>query len=141
MSHWQYSLKGLIALTTIVSICLAIGVHFAGFMVVFVAIGVVQVAALLSADWLIRPQNRRALAFVTASCWIVVGSGLFLGALHTIATAALAEQDIWGKIFAVLLIVAALACFYLALQRWRKLAGQTPSSDTKESAELIRSDG
>lgn len=127
--RWQFSLRGMLLLTTIVSICLAIGVHFAGFMAVFIAIGVVQVAALLSADWLIRPQNRRALAFVTASCWIVIGSGLFLGALRTIATAVLADQDSWGWLFASLLIVAALACFYLALQRWRKLAVQSSSGN------------
>jgi hypothetical protein len=130
----QFSLRSLLLLTTIVSIGLAIGVHFGGVMVVVVAAGLILADTLLSADWLIRPQNRRALAFVTASSWIIVGSGLFIGALHSIATGALARHDDWGWFFAGFLIVAAVASFYIASIRWRKLAAQTVA--TRDSGSM-----
>jgi hypothetical protein len=55
---WQYSLRGLLIVTAVVSIVLAIGVRFAGLMYVLGALVVIQVATILAADWLIRPQHR-----------------------------------------------------------------------------------
>lgn len=132
-SRWQFSLRSLLVLTTIVSICLAIGIHFAGFMFVLVAVGVTQVAMMLFADWLIRPENRRALAFATAGSWLVFGSGLFVAAIFDFVSAIMARRNGWSVHFAILLALAALICFYVASIRWRKLAPRIEVSD-QESA-------
>jgi MFS family permease len=131
--RWQFSLKWLLALMTLASICLAIGVHFAGFMVVIVAVVAVQVMTMLCADWLIRPENRRALAFATSGSWIVIGCGLFVTALHSVVTAMLSGHDDWGWTFAVLMILAGLASFYVASLRWRKLAPRAEAADHEKA--------
>jgi hypothetical protein len=120
----QFSLRSLLVLTTIVSIGLAIGVHFGGVMVVVVAAALILVGTFLSADWLIRPQNRRALAFVTASAWIVVGSGMLMAGLQTISSAASLGKADLGWTMGSVLIAAGVLCYYIASRRWRKLAGQ-----------------
>ena len=117
----QFSVRDLLVATTLVSICLAIGVHFAGFMFVFIVVGVLQVAMLLIGDWLIRPENRRALAFSTAGSWATVGSGLLvLGgrATYGLITAGGKEMS-WG--LAACLFVGAVMCYVLAALRWRQL--------------------
>lgn len=119
---WQFSLRSLFVVTTTVSILLAIGVHYGGFMVVAIAAGVILVGTLLSADWLIRPQHRRALAFVTASAWIVNGSGIaMLGIEAFVRTSALGKQELGWPVGAVL-IAAGLFCYAIAAWRWVKLA-------------------
>jgi hypothetical protein len=121
----QFSLRSLLILTTIVSIGVAIGVHFGGVMVVVVAAGLILAGTLLSADWLIRPQNRRALAFVTASSWIVVGSGMLMAGVETIIAATSLGKDDLGWAIGSALIAAALSCYGVAAYRWRKLAAQS----------------
>lgn len=111
---------------TIVSACLAIGVHFVGFMFVVVALGMVQVSALLAGDWLIRPQNRRALAFVTAGSWATLGSGLLVVAIRAILDAIYEGTNSPGKaeaatMLAILLAVGAAFCYLFATVRWRRL--------------------
>jgi hypothetical protein len=101
--------------------CLAIGVHYGGFAVVAAVAGLILAGAILSADWLIRPQNRRALAFVTASAWSVVGSGIVVLGVETIAaTNRIGKSDLGWPIGAAL-VAAGLFCYALAVWRWRQL--------------------
>lgn len=119
---WQFSLRSLFVLTTAASIFLAIGVHYGGFTVVAIAAGLILAGGLLSAEWLIRPQNRRALAFVTASAWIVIGSGIaMLGVETFVTTNSLGKQELGWPVGAVL-IAAGLFCYVIATWRWMKLA-------------------
>ena len=112
----------MLGLTTVASIFLAIGIHYGGFTVVAIAAGLILAGALLTADWLIRPQNRRSLAFVTASAWIVIGSGIaMLGVEAFVTTNALGKQELGWPVGAVL-IAAGLFCYVIAAWRWMKLA-------------------
>src|SRR5687767_1337267 len=81
---WQFSLRTLLVVVTVASVFLAVGVHFGGIVVAFIAIGLLQATFLLSADWLIRPSHRRALAFFTAASWALLGSAFVIGAIVTI---------------------------------------------------------
>ena len=120
--RFQYSLRSMLGLTTVASIFLAIGVHYGGFVAVAIAAGLILVGALLTADWLIRPANRRALAFVTASAWIVIGSGIaMLGVETFVTTNALGRQEL-GWPVGVILIAAGLFSYVIAAWRWMKLA-------------------
>ncbi len=118
--EWQFSLRSLFAVTTIVSIVLALGTYFAGFVFVVAVVALIQVATLLAADWLIRPANRRALAFVTAGSWIVLGSGVAIIAFLQFYWA-YANRSSLQWFFGNCLTVAAVVCFYTAAHRWRKL--------------------
>jgi hypothetical protein len=123
MERWQFSVRDLLIATTIISICLAVGVHFAGFMFVLIAIGVMQAAILLAGDWLIRPQNRRALAFATAGSWATVGSGL----LVLLLSAVLNDQSLRSRSEAATLALEAclavgcVTAYLVAAIRWRQL--------------------
>ena len=121
---WQFSLRTLLVVTALVSVCLAIGVHFAGFMFALVLIGLIQVATLLSADWLIRPQNRRALAFVTAGSWIVLGSGLVIVGIREILMRIGIDRGAAGWIFAAGMVLLGVSCYYIAAKRWGRLTSQ-----------------
>jgi len=118
---WQFSLRSLLIATTIVSICLAIGVHFAGLMFAVAAVGLTQAAMLLSADWLIRPQNRRALAFVTAGSWIVLGSSLLAIGAGQLYGALQSEDARTAWMLGGCLIAGGSSCYLLAAKRWRSL--------------------
>jgi len=75
--EWQFSLRRLLIATTVVSLCLAVGTYLAGVAFIIFAVVLIEVATLLSVDWLIRPANRPLLAFVTAgSCTRGVSSPL-----------------------------------------------------------------
>jgi hypothetical protein len=117
---WQFSLRTLLIVTAFVSVCLAIGVHFAGVMFALALIGLIQVATLLSADWLIRPQNRRALAFVTAGSWMVLGSGLFIVGVREIYARIGAAGETAGWVFAGCMVGIGIYCYYIAAKRWRR---------------------
>lgn len=82
-------------------------------MLVVVAVGLLQVSTLMAADWLIRRENRRWLAALTAASWTVVGSGF----LMVVAT----EVVPW---VAVLCIFIGGVCFLLAAWRWKQLTGR-----------------
>jgi hypothetical protein len=115
---WQFSLRTLLIVTAFVSICLAIGVHFAGILFALAFAAVIQAAMLLSADWLIRPQNRRALAFVTAGSWIVLGSGLLIIGIREIL---MRIGGTAGWVFASGMVAMGIYCYYIAAKRWRRL--------------------
>jgi len=128
--HWQFSVRDLLIATTIISICLAVGVHFAGFMFVLITIGVMQAAILLAGDWLIRPQNRRALAFATAGSWATVGSGLLVllvGAVYQDQVTG-TPQAIPAWLLEGCLAVGCAIAYVVAAIRWRQLA---PRDDSK----------
>ena len=118
---WQFSLRTLLIVTAALSVCLAIGVHFAGVMFALAFATLVQVGMLLSADWLIRPENRRALAFVTAGSWIVLGSGILIIGIREVFLGIGTDGDAGAWIFAWCLIVIGLGCYYIAAKRWRRL--------------------
>jgi hypothetical protein len=119
--RFQYSLRSMLWLTTIASICLAIGVHYGGFAVVAAAAGLILAGAILSADWLIRPENRRALAFVTAGAWSVIGSGIVMLGVETIAaTGSVGKQNLGWPIGGAL-VAGGLFCYVLAAWRWQQL--------------------
>jgi hypothetical protein len=118
---WQFSLRSLLIATTIVSVCLAIGVHFAGLIFAVAAVGLTQAAMLLSADWLIRPQNRRALAFVTAGSWIVLGSSLLVIGGGQVYGAFKSDDARAAWMLGGCLIAGGLSCYLLAAKRWRSL--------------------
>ncbi|HEY3393835.1 MAG TPA: hypothetical protein VGK58_14080 [Lacipirellulaceae bacterium] len=122
---WQFSVRTLLIVTALVSVCLAVGVHYAGFMFALVVIGLIQVATLLSADWLIRPQNRRALAFVTAGSWIVLGSGLLIVGAREILLRVGINSGIAGWIFACSMVMIGIYCYYIAAKRWRRLTSRS----------------
>jgi hypothetical protein len=84
---------------------------------------VIQVAVMLASDWLIRPTNRRALAFVTAGSWIILGSGLLVIAVQqAIAILASPRLDMmWASV--MFLSGFALVCYLLGWHRWRQLHG------------------
>jgi len=121
--RWQFSVRDLLIATTVISICLAVGVHFAGFMFVLIAIGVMQAAILLAGDWLIRPQNRRALAFATAGSWATVGSGLLVLLVSTIFNqeSLLSRSKIATSALEGCLAIGCVIAFVVAAIRWRQL--------------------
>lgn len=123
-SRFQFSTRDLLVATTIISIILAIGVWLGGLVVVVLAVGLVQVVILLAGDWLIRPENRRALAFATTLSWITLGCGLAIIAIKTIVEASDVNASFdWLAIEGALLLGAAGA-FLMARHRWRKLGDQ-----------------
>jgi hypothetical protein len=122
--RWQFSVRDLLIAMTVISICLAVGVHFAGFMFVLIAIGVMQAGILLAGDWLIRPQNRRALAFATAASWATVGSGLLVLLISTIFNheSLLLRSKIATSALEVCLAIGCVIAYVAAATRWRQLS-------------------
>jgi hypothetical protein len=121
---WQFSLRSLLIATAVISVILAIGVHLTGIMFALLVIALIQVTTLLSADWLIRPENRRALAFVTAGSWIVLGSGLVIVGIREVLVRVGTESDLAIRIFAWCLIAIGIICYYIAAKRWRRLTSR-----------------
>jgi O-antigen/teichoic acid export membrane protein len=134
---WQFSLRSLLIVTAIVSVCLAIGVHFAGVMFAIGVAAMVQVVMLLAGDWLIRPENRRALAFVTAGSWIVLGSGFLVVGARDIVTRIDTGSDSAVWIFASCLIGIGVVCYYVAAKRWRRLTRPQPTDARTRVPERI----
>jgi hypothetical protein len=124
---WQFSLRSLLIATALVSVCLAIGVYITGFMFALAVVALIQVATLLSADWLIRPQNRRALAFVTAGSWIVLGSALLVVGVREVFVFYGTKSEPARWMFAWLLVGIGILCYYVAAKRWRRLSRGMPS--------------
>jgi hypothetical protein len=122
--EWQFSLRSLLLVTTAVSICLAIGTYFVGIAFAAFVLVLLQVAMLFSIDWLIRPANRRMLAFVAAGSWIVLGSGLLIVSF-SLAFGRLEAGDRSGVWIAIMFItLAAPACYFFAWRRWKRLTAQ-----------------
>jgi hypothetical protein len=122
--EWQFSLRSLLLATTVVSICLAIGTYFAGIAFAAFVLILLQVVMLFSVDWLIRPANRRMLAFVTAGSWIILGSGM-LTISFALAYDRLSSGDrsiFWAVI--MLISLAAPFCYFVAWRRWKRLSAQ-----------------
>lgn len=127
-SEWRYSLRALLVTTTILSIAMALGTIFIGLILVALVVLLLQVIPLLAADWLIRPANRRALAFVTAGSWILVGSGLLILAARMALAADVqgANRAVsWGG--GLISLVFAAASYAFAWRRWRQLTARLSS--------------
>jgi hypothetical protein len=118
---WRFSLRGLLIATAFVSICLAMGATFTFTNFIVSALVMVYVSILESFDWLIRPQNRWKVAFVTAGLWTMLGSGFVIFGFK------IAFVLIWnsqfGDAFEGMIYILALAspCYWLASRRWRRL--------------------
>jgi hypothetical protein len=97
-------------------------------MFVLSAIALIQVATLLAADWLIRPENRRALAAISSGSWMILGSGLVLIGVRQLYLLLRDDGGAAAWIFAACLAAAGLYCFYVAANRWRRLSKQLPSN-------------
>jgi hypothetical protein len=121
---WQYSLRGLLIVTAIVSVVLAISIYFAGVLFVLGVIALIQAATLLAADWLIRPENRRVLAAVSSGTWMILGSGVMIIACRQ-AFLMMRDDGNWTvALFTTsLAATAGLCCCTVAANRWRRLAG------------------
>jgi hypothetical protein len=122
--EWQFSLRSLLLATTVISICLAIGTYFAGVAFAAFVLVLLQVAMLFSVDWLIRPANRRVLAFVAAGSWIVLGSGLLIVSVSLAygPISAGNRNGVWIAI--VFLSLAVPFCYLFAWRRWKRLTAQ-----------------
>jgi hypothetical protein len=127
-AEWQFSLKSLFVVTTFMSIAMALGTVFLGVALALLVIVLVQVAALLLADWLIRPANRRILAFVTAGSWIIFGSGMLIVAARFALDPAQREQlgDTAWPICTFFAIGAGI-CYWCGRLRWRQLTASRDS--------------
>ena len=122
--EWQFSLRSLLLATTVVSICLAIGTYFAGVAFAVFVLVLLQVVMLLSVDWLIRPANRRMLAFVAAGSWIILGSGMLMISF-SLAYDRNSSGDrsiFWAVI--MLISLAAPICYFVVWRRWKRLSAQ-----------------
>lgn len=119
--RFQFSVRDLLVTTAIVSVCLAAGIHFIGFMAVVGTLCVAQVAVLLASDWLIRPENRRALAFATAGIWAILGSGLLLLSLPVIFQLTDTPGSRASATLAICLTLGAGLSYFMAVYRWRKM--------------------
>jgi hypothetical protein len=117
---WQFSLRSLLIVITVASVLLAIGVHYAGVIVALAVVSLMQVGMLVGADWLIRPAHRRALAFVTAASWAVVGSSFVIFAVFSLNHFNSSIGPL-GYIFAICMLAVGTFCYYLANLRWRRL--------------------
>lgn len=124
---WQYSLRGLLVVITIVSVSLTIAVHYQGLMVTIIAIGMVQATILLASDWLIQGRNRWALALLTSIFWAIPGCGLLLmGIGAAVGTNIVADRGASAAASA-LVIAAGAFCYFMAIRRWRQLNGEQSS--------------
>jgi hypothetical protein len=122
--EWQFSLRSLLLATTVASICLAIGTYFVGVVFAGLALVLLQVVILFSVDWLIRPANRRLLAFAAACCWIILGSGLLMISF-TLAYDRISTGDrtvYWSD--TVFISLAAPLCYFVAWRRWKRSSAQ-----------------
>jgi hypothetical protein len=120
-SNLRFSTRDLLSATTVISIILAIGVWLGGFIVVAVAVGLIQAFMLFLADWLIRPENRRALVFTTAMSWITLGIGLIIIAIDTVAQYDDSHTGSYGwLILEAFLVFGAAGAFLMARHRWRQ---------------------
>jgi hypothetical protein len=122
--EWQFSLRSLMIATTAVSVVMALGMFLVGIAFVVFAVVLIQAATLLAADWLIRPANRRMLAFVTAGSWMVAGSGLLLVDFK-VASDILFRVTVSNMWVAVLLLsFMAACCYWFAWRSWKRLTAQ-----------------
>src|SRR6476620_390566 len=112
--EWQFSLRTLLLVTTGVSICLAMGSYFAGVAFVGFMLVLFEVAVLFSLEWVIRPANRRMLAFVAASSWIILGSGLLIVGFALAYGRLLAGDTGAVRIGIALIALAAVRCYFVA---------------------------
>ena len=119
--EWQFSLRRLLIATTVVSLCLAVGTYLAGVAFIIFAVVLIEVATLLSVDWLIRPANRPLLAFVTAGSWMIFGSGLLIMACKTAYELITLDrpEEMWAAV--ALCAITALLCYGFGWRRWRQL--------------------
>jgi hypothetical protein len=122
--EWQFSLRSLMIATTAVSVVMAFGMFFVGIAFVVFVVVLIQAATLLAADWLIRPANRRMLAFVTAGSWMVVGSGLLILGFKVASDilSRVSFHEMWVAV--VLLLFMAACCYWFAWRSWKRLTAQ-----------------
>jgi hypothetical protein len=119
--EWQFSLRGLFILTTILCAYLALAAALPLDEFVLLSVMLFLVAVLLSVEWLIRPANRHILACVTAGLWMFFGIALLIISI-AIAMALItagSDDSVWLAV--VLFTLMAIACFRVGRRTWRQL--------------------
>jgi hypothetical protein len=122
--EWQFSLRSLLIATAAVSVVMVLGMYLVGIAFVVFVIVLIQAMTLLAGDWLIRPTNRRLLAFVTAGSWIVAGSGLLMIDLQVMwdILFGITFSEMWPGV--VVLSLMAAGCYWFAWRSWKRLTIQ-----------------
>jgi hypothetical protein len=117
---WQFSLLSLLVVTTVVSICLAIGVSFPRIAVAAVAIGLVEAGILYLGDWLIRSRGGRTVMQVVSIMWALLGSAMLVSAFVTFAAANVPQQSNRPLFLTLAALIGAvgLLCWIVARRRW-----------------------
>ena len=120
-NEWQFSLRSLLIATAAVSVVIFLGMYLAGIAFVVFVIVLIQATALLAGDWLIRPANRRLLAFVTTGSWMVAGSGLLMIGLQVMwdILFGITFSEMWAGV--VVLSFIAAGCYCFAWRSWKRL--------------------
>jgi hypothetical protein len=122
--EWQFSLRSLLIVTAAVSVVMVLGMYLVGVAFVVFVIVLIQATILLAGDWLIRPANRRLLAFVTAGSWMVAGSGLLMIDLEVMwdILFGITFIEMWAGV--VVLSFMAAGCYWFAWRSWKRLTAQ-----------------
>jgi hypothetical protein len=120
----QFTLRDLRLALRLVWILVAIGFAVARYWIVAAIFALILLPTFFVGDWLIRPTNRSALAFVVAGSWIMLGCGLAIGAFALIYHPIAKQTGALGWIIAASLTLAATVCFVIAAKRWRGVSNQ-----------------
>jgi hypothetical protein len=122
--EWQFSLRSLLIATAAVSVVMVLGMYLAGIAFVVFVIILIQATTLIAGDWLIRPANRRLLAFVTAGSWMVAGSGLLMIDFQVMwdILFGITFSEMWAGV--VVLSFMAAGCYWFAWRSWKRLTTQ-----------------
>jgi len=116
----QFTLRDLRLALRLVWILVSIGFAVARYWIVAMVLALILIPTFFVGDWLIRPTNRGALAFVVAGSWILLGCGLAIGASALIYHPIAKQTGALGWIIAVSLTLASTVCFVMAAKRWRE---------------------
>lgn len=116
---WQFSLLGLFVVTTIVAICLALGVHFPRIVIGLLVLGLLQVFVLFSADWLMRSQGGKTVRQVASCVWAILGSALLFAAWGAVGVGNAGSLSPGvSTTLAIVFAAGGVMCWIIARQRW-----------------------
>ena len=116
--RWQFSLRGMLIVMTIIAISLAFASQYPRTMGVLLAVGILQAIVLCGADWLVQAKNLKLLAIITAALWAFAATGLLgLSAWQlAVAPAGNSFRSVWS--IALIYAAGSAFCYYVA---WRRL--------------------
>lgn len=145
--RWQYSLLGLLALTTVIALYLTFANHYPKLATAVLIGGGMWAGTLLAADRFVRTARQRSREFPTIASWIASGS-LFLLIAVVFAQPTLA-QFTRGRTFsnviaspsgvaAMLFACAGIVCFAGALRKFARYRRDNRSPTTRDQPNLPR---